>query len=95
MRKSPKEIEIENKILAMLSGKPALAASFVFNDKETQALQNYANVVSIKRLGYNDHGPVHMRKTAQNALVMFDILSKAGIKFNLEEERLVQKKIAR
>jgi len=95
MRKSPKEIEIENEILAMLSGKPALAASFVFNDKETQALQNYANVVSIKRLGYNDHGPVHMRKTAQNALVMFDILSKAGIKFNLEEERLVQKKIAR
>ncbi|GAH23957.1 unnamed protein product, partial [marine sediment metagenome] len=35
-------------ILAMLSGKPALAASLVFNDREAQALQNYANVVSIK-----------------------------------------------
>ncbi|GAH19623.1 unnamed protein product [marine sediment metagenome] len=88
MRKSPKEIEIENEILAMLSGKPALAASLVFNDQEAQALQNYANVVSIKRLGFNDHGPVHMRKTAQNALIMFDILSKAGIKFNLEEEKI-------
>ncbi len=88
MRKSPKEIEIENEILAMISGKPALAASFVFNDQEAQALQNYANVVSIKRLGYNDHGPVHMRKTAQNALIMFDLLSKAGIKFSIEEEKI-------
>jgi len=88
MRKSPKEIEIENEILAMLSGKPALAASLIFNDQEAQALQDYANVVSIKRLGYNDHGPVHMRKTAQNALIMFDILSKAGIKFSIEEEKI-------
>jgi len=63
----------------MLSGNTALAASLVFNDQEAQALQNYANVVSIKRLGYNDHGPVHMRKTAQNALIMFDILHEAGI----------------
>jgi len=88
MRKSSKEIEIENEILSMLSGKSALAASFVFNDQEAQALQNYANIVSIKRLGYNDHGPVHMRKTAQNALIMFDILSKAGIKFSIEEEKI-------
>jgi len=88
MRKSPKEIDVENEILAMLSGKPALAASFIFDDEEAQALQNYANVVSIKRLGYNDHGPVHMNKTALNALIMFDILSKAGIKFNLEEEKI-------
>ncbi|MCG2761916.1 MAG: phosphohydrolase [Candidatus Atribacteria bacterium] len=88
MRKSPKEIEIENEILAMLSGKPAMAASLIFNDEEAQALQNYANTVSIKRLGYNDHGPVHMSKTALNALIMFDILSKGGIKFNLEEEKI-------
>ena len=88
MRKSPKEIEIENEILAMLSGKPATAASLIFNDEEAQALRNYANTVSIKRLGYNDHGPVHMSKTALNALIMFDILSKGGIKFNLEEEKI-------
>ncbi len=88
MRKSPKEIELENKILTRLSGKPAMAASLIFNDGEAQALQNYANVVSIKRLGYNDHGPVHMRKTALNALMMFDILSKAGIKFSIEEEKI-------
>jgi len=88
MRKSPKEIEIENEILAILSGKPAMSASLIFNDEEAQALRNYANTVSIKRLGYNDHGPVHMSKTALNALIMFDILSKDGIKFNLEEEKI-------
>jgi len=88
MRKSPKEIEIEKEIIAKLSGKPALAASLIFNDKEAQAMQNYANVVSIKRLGYNDHGPVHMRKTALNALIMFDILNDAGIKFSIEEEKI-------
>jgi hypothetical protein len=38
MRKSPKEIEIENEILVMLSGKPAMAASLIFNDEEAQAL---------------------------------------------------------
>jgi hypothetical protein len=88
MRKSPKEIEIENEILTILSGKPAMAASLIFNDEEAQALRNYANTVSIKRLGYNDHGPVHMNKAAFNALIMFDILSKDGIKFNLEEEKI-------
>ena len=88
MRKSPKEIEIEKTILSMLNGKPTLTASLLFNDLEAQALQNYANVVSIKRLGYNDHGPVHMRKTALNALKMFDILNKYGIKFSLEEEKI-------
>jgi len=88
MRKSPKEIEIENEILAMLSGKPAMAASLIFNNEEARALRNYANTVSIKRLGFNDHGPVHMNKTALNALIMFDILSKSGIKFNLEEEKI-------
>ena len=88
MRKSPKEIEIEKEILSRLNGKTRIAASLIFNDAEAQALQNYANTVSIKRLGFNDHGPVHMRKTALNALIMFDLLQQAGIKYFLEEEMI-------
>ncbi len=88
MRKSLKETEIEREILERLKGKPALAVSLIFNDEEVQAMQNYANTVSIKRLGYNDHGPVHMRKTAWNALLMFEILQQAGIKFSIEEENM-------
>lgn len=38
--------------------------------------------------GYNDHGPVHMRKAALNALIMFGLLHKDGIKFNLKEENI-------
>ena len=88
MQKSLKEIEIEKKITHMLSGKAALVASIVFNDDEIQSLQDYANVVSIKRLGYNDHGPVHMRTAALNSIIMFDLLNAAGIKLNLERERI-------
>ncbi len=88
MQKSIKEIAIENKISKMLTGKAAFAASIVFDDEEIQALQDYANIVSIKRLGYNDHGPVHMRTAALNAIIMFDLLHQSGVKFNLEKERI-------
>lgn len=86
MYKSSKQIHFENKILNLLTGKALEMTKRLFQDKEIQALQDYCNNVSIKRLGFNDHGPVHMRKTALNAIVMFKLLSDSGIKFNLEEE---------
>jgi metal-dependent HD superfamily phosphatase/phosphodiesterase len=55
-------------------------------DAEIQALQEYANTVSIKRLGYNDHGPVHMRTVAFNAVIMMRLLREAGIPTSLETE---------
>ncbi|MDR0450283.1 MAG: phosphohydrolase [Treponema sp.] len=65
----------------------ALAISkLLLHDEEVQALQEYANTVSIKRLGYNDHGPVHMRTVALNALIMMGLLRDAGIKTSLEKE---------
>jgi hypothetical protein len=88
MRKSVKQIHFEKKIISRLSGKPLEIMEYIISDKEIQILQDYANVVSIKRLGYNDHGPVHMRKAALNAVLMFDLLQKANIKFNLEKEHL-------
>jgi hypothetical protein len=88
MRKSVKQIHFEKKIISRLSGKPLEIMEYIISDKEIQILQDYANVVSIKRLGYNDHGPVHMRKAALNAILMFDLLKQADIKFNLEKERL-------
>jgi metal-dependent HD superfamily phosphatase/phosphodiesterase len=61
-------------------------AKLLLNDEEIQALQEYANTVSIKRLRYNDHGPVHMRTVALNALIMAGLLRDAGIKTSLEKE---------
>lgn len=88
MRKSVKQIHFETKIIKRLNGKPLDVMEYIISDKEIQILQDYANVVSIKRLGYNDHGPVHMRKAALNAILMFDLLEQAEIKLNLEKERI-------
>jgi metal-dependent HD superfamily phosphatase/phosphodiesterase len=89
--RSPKELSLDSKILKAvaklgLSPRAALAVKLVLEDREVQALQEYANTVSIKRLGYNDHGPVHMRTVALNAVVMMGLLREAGVKTSLETE---------
>jgi metal-dependent HD superfamily phosphatase/phosphodiesterase len=89
--KSPKELSLDSKILKAvsdldLSPKAAEAAHLVLEDGEVRTLQEYANTVSIKRLGYNDHGPVHMRTVALNTAIMMGLLRKAGIKTSLESE---------
>ncbi len=87
MNKSPKQISLEKMILTELTGKPHEAATAIFADPEVQALQDYANNVSIKRLGYNDHGPVHMRIAALNSLRMLSLLDESKIILNLEKEK--------
>ncbi len=86
MYKSAKQAQMEERIRKQLTGKPGQVAEMLFEDPELQAMQEYANIVSIKRLGYNDHGPVHMRKATNNAITMFNLLGAAGIKMNLEQE---------
>lgn len=88
MNKSVKQVQMEERILRRLTGKPLEAIQMLFDDEELQALQEYANVVSIKRLGFNDHGPVHVRKATYNAIKMLNLLTDAGIKMNLEQEGL-------
>jgi len=69
-----------------LSGRAEQALAILLHDEELQAAQEYANTVSIVRLGYNDHGPVHMRTVALNALIMLGLLRQAGIKTSLEKD---------
>jgi len=69
-----------------LSGKASAAIRFLLQDEALQAAQEYANTVSIVRLGYNDHGPVHMRTVALNALIMLRLLRQAEIKTSLEAD---------
>jgi hypothetical protein len=86
--KSVKELSIESKILKRLENSPVCLelVNYLFEDEELQEMQDYSNNVSIKRLGYNDHGPVHMRQVAANAIKMLNILQSAGIKTSLEQE---------
>jgi metal-dependent HD superfamily phosphatase/phosphodiesterase len=89
--KSSKELSLDTKLIELaaglrLSGKALAGVKLILADREIQAAQEYANTVSIVRLGYNDHGPVHMRTVAVNALVMLDLLRQAGIKTSLEKD---------
>ena len=88
--KSVKEISIESKILKRLENNPNCLklVNYLFADEELQEMQEYANNVSIKRLGFNDHGPVHMRQVVGNAIKMLNLLQDAGVKTSLEEEEI-------
>lgn len=90
MVKSAKEISTEGKILNKLKKYKVATklAKYLFESIELQEMQDYANNVSIKRLGFNDHGPVHMRQVANNAIKMLNILHDAGIKTSLEKEEI-------
>jgi hypothetical protein len=90
MTKSVKEISVESKIQKRLQGYPNCLklVEYLFQDVELQEMQDYANNVSIKRLGYNDHGPVHMRQVADNAIKMLKILKDSGIQTSLEKEEI-------
>jgi len=90
MKKSKTQEISEEKLLARISGKAKLAAELIFINPEIQVMQEYANIVSIRRLGYNDHGPVHMRKAALNAIKMFHLLNQKNIKLNLETESIAK-----
>ena len=95
--KSPKEISVDeklitltNEIISLTQEKdflPLKVLNLLINDAEIQEVQDYANTVSIKRLGFNDHGPVHMRTVCRNALKMLKILHQANIKTSLEQEQ--------
>lgn len=94
--KSPKELSVDQKLVELTKeiieltpekdDLPLKIVELLIADEEIQAVQDYANTVSIVRLGFNDHGPVHMRTVCRNALKMLKILYQGGIKTSLENE---------
>jgi len=86
--KSPKEDSMNRRILELLKGDLREPATRVLADAELHHYQEHANNISIRRLGYNDHGPVHMRKVVLNALTMANLLQEAGVKLSLETEEV-------
>jgi len=55
------------------------------SDPQIETLFRMCNVTTVYRLGYNDHGPTHVRITANSALKMLRILVKKGISPNAVE----------
>jgi metal-dependent HD superfamily phosphatase/phosphodiesterase len=86
-RNSPaKREELDNTLIAGVGGwvRPLLQELLV--DPELDALQNAANHVSVVRLGYNDHGPIHMRIATVHALTFLALLHDAGLPPSLVRE---------
>ncbi len=94
--KSPKEQLVENKVFTLVNqivdhytngdDLPVRLTKVLLDSDEIKAIQDYANIVSISRLGLNDHGPVHMKIVCRNALKMLGILHESGIPTSLEKD---------
>lgn len=48
------------------------------SDAEANTLLNLANFIAVRKLGYNDHGPIHARICAANGIRILDILIESG-----------------
>ena len=51
------------------------AFNLLQEDLEIQSYLRMANIMAVKRLGYNDHGPVHAKIIAGSALEIFKLLT--------------------
>lgn len=96
--KSQKELAVEQRLVELAKeiidltpeegDLPLKVIRDLIEDKEIQAVQDYANRVAITRLNFNDHGPVHMRTVCRNALKMLKILYNAGISTSLQQDQM-------
>jgi metal-dependent HD superfamily phosphatase/phosphodiesterase len=58
-------------------------------DVEVQELWFMSNVMAVKRLKYNDHGPVHARIAAGAALYLYKLLLEQGVESTLIRDGVV------
>jgi len=76
------EEEAVKAIQDVLSKYPKARKMFelLVKDEEVRANWDLANFIAVKKLKYNDHGEVHAKIVAANALKMFELLVKNRIK---------------
>ncbi len=53
------------------------AFSLLENDVEVQSYLRMSNTMAVKRLGYNDHGPVHSKIISGSALELFKLITNS------------------
>jgi len=85
---TPKELQLNRVLLKRTDGKVHQLLERLLKDEEVNLYHSYANVVSVRRLGYNDHGPVHARITTYNALKILRLLNEGGVQTSLENEHV-------
>lgn len=74
-------IKAEEHIASLVSSYPKTKRIYeaIRCNKELRALWEAANYISLKKLFYSDHGPIHGFVAARNALVILQILKKKKI----------------
>lgn len=85
---TPKEDQLDKALLDRSKGRVKKLLIKLLNDEEIYLYHSYANAVSVRRLGYNDHGPVHARITTYNSLKILGYLSEGGVQTSLESEEI-------
>jgi metal-dependent HD superfamily phosphatase/phosphodiesterase len=85
---SPKQTDLNNALISRSKGKVRQLLKWLLDDEEVDQYHSWANVVSVRRLGYNDHGPVHARISTYNALKILRLLDAAGCKPSLVREEV-------
>ncbi|PLJ77827.1 HD domain-containing protein [Infirmifilum sp. SLHALR2] len=60
------------------------------SDEEVQALLEMSNTIAVKRLGYNDHGPVHARIVAGASLEIMHMLLNRNVDFTTLKDGTAQ-----
>jgi len=90
------EEELDKSILDEIGNFDTLKRIFhrVNLDKKINALFEQANLVSIGRLGYTDHGKIHAKIVARNGLRILRILEKNGIRPNVVKEKIGEREDA-
>ena len=85
---NPKEERLNEVLLARTEGPVRTLLEHLLTDEEIHMYHSYANAVSVRRLGYNDHGPVHARLVTYNALKILRFMHEHGVETSLEEEEI-------
>jgi uncharacterized protein len=85
---SLKQLELNRVLIERYEGKVRQLLETLLEDEEVHLYHSYGNAVSVRRLGYNDHGPVHARIVTYNGLKILRLLKEAGIETSLEAERV-------
>ena len=85
---SPKQTDLDNALISRTTGKVNRLLEWMLEDEEIDQYHSWANVVSVRRLGYNDHGPVHARISTYNALKILRLLDDGGTPPSLVSEEV-------
>jgi uncharacterized protein len=85
---SLKQLELNRVLIERYEGKVRQLLETLLEDEEVHLYHSYGNAVSVRRLGYNDHGPVHARIVTYNGLKILRLLKEAGVNTSLEAEHV-------